>query len=67
METVLISGVVHPVGNAILVDERVLTTDNDHLHILTLLVGHILQGTSFRNDLTVAQLVSISGFRKLIG
>lgn len=62
METVLVSSVVDPMGNAILVDERVLTTDNDHLNVLAFVVGHILQGTGFGHDLTVAQFVSVVVF-----
>lgn len=57
VETVLIGGVVHPVGLAIWANESVGT--NDHESLTWALWGlDGLQGTSGRSDLSVIQLIS---------
>ena len=63
METVLISGVVHPVGLAVWSDPRVLTRHDDDWDwclwlTICRIANNFLQMTFFRDDLAVVQFVA---------
>lgn len=54
VETVLIGSPVHPVGNAIGSHKRVSSLLHDGL----LAISKVLQGTTLRHDLAIAQLIT---------